>query len=127
VRVTREEIERHRTPNGGFTRATLAQWGVPWPPPKGWMARLIKGDNSLDDFTQTSEWRELRDFVLKRDGGKCVVCGRGAGDGVKLQVDHIKPRSLYPELALDPDNCQTACLDCNVGKGNRDETNWRAA
>jgi HNH endonuclease len=127
MRVTREEIERHRTPNGGFTRATLAGWGVPWPPPKGWMARLIKGDDSLTDFTQTNAWRELRYFVLKRDGGKCVLCGRGAADGVQLQPDHIKPASLFPELALDPDNLETLCRDCNVGKSNRDQTDWRAA
>lgn len=34
-------IEAARTPAGGWTRATLAEWGVPWPPPKGWKAKLI--------------------------------------------------------------------------------------
>jgi hypothetical protein len=38
--VTAEEIEAAKTPAGGWTRATLAQWGVPWPPPKGWRAKL---------------------------------------------------------------------------------------
>jgi hypothetical protein len=28
------------TPSGGWTRARLASWGVPWPPPKGWRKRL---------------------------------------------------------------------------------------
>ena len=37
---TAEEIEAARTPAGGWTRATLAGWGVPWPPPKGWRKRL---------------------------------------------------------------------------------------
>jgi len=37
-----EEIEAARTPAGGWTRAQLAQWGVPWPPPKGWKQRLIE-------------------------------------------------------------------------------------
>ena len=23
-----------------WTRAQLAEWGVPWPPPKGWRKRL---------------------------------------------------------------------------------------
>lgn len=39
---SREEIEHHRTPAGGFTKATLAMWGVSWPPPKGWLDRLVK-------------------------------------------------------------------------------------
>jgi hypothetical protein len=32
---TREEIAAAR-----FTRARLASWGVPWPPPKGWREEL---------------------------------------------------------------------------------------
>ncbi|NKS00469.1 hypothetical protein GTA09_21515 [Rhodococcus hoagii] len=35
-RPTEAEIEAARTPAGGWTRETLAAWGVPWPPPKGW-------------------------------------------------------------------------------------------
>lgn len=38
--LTAEEIEAGRSPAGGWTRAQLAQWGVPWPPPKGWKAGL---------------------------------------------------------------------------------------
>jgi len=38
--ISREEIMAARTKNGGWTRATLASWGVPWPPPKGWKAEL---------------------------------------------------------------------------------------
>lgn len=35
------EIDAARTPAGGWTRDQLAQWGVPWPPPKGWRKSLI--------------------------------------------------------------------------------------
>lgn len=35
-----EEIAEARTPAGGWTRAQLSEWGVPWPPPKGWRKRL---------------------------------------------------------------------------------------
>ena len=35
-------IESHRTPRGGFTRACLADLGVPWPAPKRWRRRLIR-------------------------------------------------------------------------------------
>lgn len=43
VRLTEEQIEAGRSPAGGFTRAQLAEWGVPWPPPKGWKEALIAG------------------------------------------------------------------------------------
>jgi hypothetical protein len=39
--ITEEEILAERTKNGGWSRDTLAQWGVPWPPPKGWKQQLI--------------------------------------------------------------------------------------
>jgi hypothetical protein len=35
-----EEVYQAQTVNGGWTRDTLARWGVPWPPPKGWRRRL---------------------------------------------------------------------------------------
>lgn len=38
--ISKEEIEAARTENGGWTRAQLAKWGVPWPPPKGWKKKL---------------------------------------------------------------------------------------
>lgn len=41
--VSEAEIMGARTPKGSWTRATLAQWGVSWPPPQGWKERLIKG------------------------------------------------------------------------------------
>lgn len=37
---TASEIEAKRTAKGGYTKAQLAEWGVPWPPPKGWKRRL---------------------------------------------------------------------------------------
>jgi hypothetical protein len=40
---TAEEIEAAKTPRGGWTRAQLAEWGVPWPPPKGWRKALECG------------------------------------------------------------------------------------
>lgn len=32
-----------KSPRGGWTRKTLAAWGVPWPPPKGWRKALVEG------------------------------------------------------------------------------------
>lgn len=34
-----EKTPRIKRPNG-FTRAQLAEWGIPWPPPKGWKKQL---------------------------------------------------------------------------------------
>ena len=63
--------------------------------------------------------RAMRYDVLRRDGFRCVKCGRGLEDGVKLHVDHIKPISRGGKSVLD--NLQTLCEDCNCGKGNKYE------
>lgn len=76
-------------------------------------------------FLLSYEWRQLRMFVLKRDGAKCACCGRTPATGAVMNVDHIKPRKTHPELALDATNCQVLCHVCNHGKGNWDKTNWR--
>ncbi len=49
--ITEEEIELCKTQKGGWTKETLAQWGVPWPPPKGWKKTLI------GDSDKTSLWQ----------------------------------------------------------------------
>lgn len=43
MKITEEEIEGERTDRGGWTKETLAKWGVTWPPPKGWKRALIEG------------------------------------------------------------------------------------
>ena len=59
----------------------------------------------------------MRYDILRRDGFKCVRCGRGSADGVKLHVDHIVPVSRGGKSTMD--NLQTLCEDCNCGKGNK--------
>lgn len=34
------EVAAAQTERGGWTRAQLAEWGVPWPPPQGWRKAL---------------------------------------------------------------------------------------
>lgn len=80
-----------------------------------------------DAFLSSYEWRKVRMIALKHANGRCECCGNGPKEGYRLNVDHIKPRRKYPELALDPDNLQVLCEACNHGKGNWDETDWRTA
>lgn len=62
-------------------------------------------------------WR-LRFLVMKRDGFKCVICGKAPATtpGVELHIDHIHPWSKGGETILE--NLQTLCSVCNIGKSN---------
>jgi len=57
---------------------------------------------------------KLRWEIFERDKFRCVVCGRGAEDNVKLQVDHVYP---YSKGGLSTkSNLRTLCFECNSGK-----------
>ena len=77
-------------------------------------------------FYISKEWRKVRVRVLEKYECKCMMCGRSPKvHGIVIHVDHIKPRSKRPELELDITNLQILCEDCNLGKSNRYETDWR--
>lgn len=76
-----------------------------------------------DPFYRSKEWRKVRYLAIRQHGKKCTCCGVVITD--RVHVDHIKPRSKFPRLALCVTNLQVLCEDCNVGKGNWDETDWR--
>lgn len=78
-----------------------------------------------DAFLETYQWQKLRMEALTKYGPKCMCCGATPQTGAVMNVDHIKPRKLFPELALDLDNLQILCHECNHGKGNWDQTDWR--
>lgn len=80
---------------------------------------------SQDDFLQSYEWRRIRYEVIVKYESRCMACGRTPKDGIVIHVDHIKPRRKHPELALVFGNLQILCHECNHGKGNWDETDWR--
>ena len=69
----------------------------------------------LEDFTP-----EQKEQILKRDGYKCVICGRGKKDGVELHVDHIRPKYLGGESIIK--NGQTLCAQHNFIKKTLKQT-----
>lgn len=76
--------------------------------------------STTESFFESPAWQRLRYETLKKHR-KCVLCGSTSN----LHVDHIKPRSKYPELALDPDNLQVLCGRCNLAKSNKDSEDYR--
>ncbi len=84
-------------------------------------------DSNSDAFLSSKAWKRLRFQALKRHGMKCQACGASPATGAVLNVDHILPRRLFPESALQLENLQVLCGDCNEGKGNWDMTDARGA
>ena len=74
---------------------------------------------SSDQFTRSKEWKELRKKAIELYGVKCVFCGVLPTRNNPCNIDHIKPRKFFPELALDIANLQPLCARCNKRKGNK--------
>lgn len=102
------------------------EYGLPYKPKvQNHKAKPKPSFATSDAFLSSYEWRRVRMEALKKYGARCQCCGATPADGVKMNVDHIKPRKIFPHLALDVSNLQVLCEECNHGKGNWDMTDWR--
>lgn len=77
------------------------------------------------NFYSSPEWNKLKRKALHIWGNDVCCCCSESLIGKVKHVDHIKPRSKYPNLALKLSNLQVMCDLCNVTKGNRYETDFR--
>lgn len=91
----------------------------------GYLIKVAKGVYRYDP--KLVKMRELEDFsaavkkaIFERDGYKCVVCGKGAKEGVEIHADHIKPKDLGGRATLE--NGQTLCSQHNFLKKNFKQT-----
>ena len=74
-----------QTRKGGWTKKQLAQWGIPWPPPRGWKSRLIlnnslKKGHGIDD-------------TLHSEPGTCPVVLVGSSERWPKQPKSPCPRN----------------------------------
>lgn len=68
------------------------------------------GASRINDLIRKSkEYLEWKAQVFIRDNRLCIVCGSGD----KIEADHIKPFSTYPELRFDVNNGRTLCNNCH--------------
>ena len=69
---------------------------------------------AMGEFSRTREPipQAVRRLVFRRDGGRCVKCGRTK----PLEFDHIIPLALGGASTVD--NIQVLCTDCNREKGD---------
>jgi 5-methylcytosine-specific restriction endonuclease McrA len=69
--------------------------------------------------TNEKLWRLLRAATKETHPPHCANCltDFAAGKLNAFHVDHVFPKSIWPERALDPFNTQLLCPDCNRIKG----------
>lgn len=82
-------------------------------------------EKMIREFYDSWDWKRLSYDVKVERGRKCECCGARAPD-VRVHTDHVKPIRKHWHLRLVRSNLQILCEDCNMGKGSRDETDFRA-
>ena len=73
-----------------------------------------------EQFYSSPEWDMIRRQIIKQKGKVCAECGRTIIRNNDITVDHIKPRSKYPDLTLKIENLRVLCRSCNAKKGDRE-------
>lgn len=71
LQLSNDVIVAGMSKRGGWTRKTLAGWGVPWPPPKGWRKALTEGTPIPTENVGRNNDKPMR----PNWDGKCSVCG----------------------------------------------------
>lgn len=124
--------ERQRKHDEWCARQRVAAGIAPKTEPKK-VVKVGRTPTAADkkELYESWEWRELRLKTIQKHGRVCLCCGNrpgmfyASGEPVRIVVDHIKPISKYWHLRLEPSNLQPLCDECNQGKGNWDETDFR--
>jgi len=73
--------------------------------------RALTSSNNSEKYLRATR---VRFEILLRDNFTCQYCGRKPEDGIKLHVDHIKPKLRGG--TSEKSNLITSCNDCNIGK-----------
>jgi 5-methylcytosine-specific restriction endonuclease McrA len=76
----------------------------------------INWERRNPDSYKYSAFYKMRFEVFRKDGFRCVYCGRSPKEDAILQVEHIHPKSKGGDN--DIKNYTTSCEECNVGKGD---------
>lgn len=79
-----------------------------------WKGGITSIHMKIRDSIEYEDWRKK---VFERDNFTCQFCNEIGG---RLEADHIKPFSLFPELRTNLDNGQTLCKSCHSLKTSED-------
>lgn len=66
-----------------------------------------------------SAWGKVKEDLWEMSRGKCAYCEGGINASRLGQVEHFRPKSLFPVLAYEWENYFLACGGCNGAKSDQ--------
>lgn len=80
---------------------------------------------SFNNLGSVQHWVFLKE-LFEQQGCKCYYTGLDLVLGVNASIDHIKPRSKYPELTNDPSNVCWCDRSINRQKADRGQDEFKS-
>jgi hypothetical protein len=90
VLITREYINKHKTPRGAWTRAQIEALGIEWPAKQGWISRL---DGEVITSDQARRFEEGNKIRAKRPKSDC-------DEAFKFMMKHIDQLGIEKLIKL---------------------------
>lgn len=78
---------------------------------------LQAGEVPSDALLNSYRHPPLKDLLIAEVHGKCVYCESKITHVYFGDIEHIKPKSIFPLERLDLENLTLACAQCNNAKG----------
>ncbi len=79
---------------------------------------LDAGEDPPEALLNSYRDPELKQHLVEEAHGKCVYCESKITHVYFGDVEHMKPKTLFPAERLDVTNLALACAMCNNAKGN---------
>lgn len=79
----------------------------------------LKWNETSEEITSLK--KEIREFYLTNQEYKCAYCRQKKLEkhGMTWDIEHILPKSIYPQFILEPENLAMVCKACNQAKSNQ--------
>jgi 5-methylcytosine-specific restriction endonuclease McrA len=108
--------------NGGGFKKGQTPWNKGIPSPE--LSERNRRNNPAKKGELSHTWKGgcieyKKRQALIRDDYTCQICGMREVE--IMEVDHIKPKSLFPELISEMNNLMTLCPNCHARKTIREK------
>lgn len=110
--------EEHKNKLSNTHKGKKKPWAKDNLPKKHWALGTHHHAAETNPSWKGGHWKYWKTQALVRDEYICQICGFSERD--IMEVDHIKQKSKYPELALSLDNLVTLCPNCHRRKTIRE-------
>lgn len=87
------------------------------------LAHIQSGQKVPDSIKQKYNNEEVKAALKSESRNKCMYCESSVSHVTFEHIEHIKPKSKYPNLTFEYSNLGLACPKCNMNKSDTYDEN----